>query len=230
MLRPSGLAPIAITSAPAPRSASGATMWAAPCAQSTTMSQPVEPCGQRRQHMGDVAVHLAVGVADPADGRADGAVPGLAEPPLDLVLDLVGQLEAAAGEELDAVVGRRVVRGRQHDAEVGAERCREVGDGRSGQHAEAQHIHSGRRQAGDHSGFEKLPRGSRVPAYDRYWPPTAGRSGERARIAEDVSRRDRKGHGDLRREVATRDPTHPVGAEQTRQFSACCTAEPYGPS
>ncbi len=49
-----------------------------------------------------------------------------------------------------------------------------MGDGGSGQHAEAQHIHSGRRKAGDHSGFEKLSRSSRVPAYDRYWPlPTA---------------------------------------------------------
>ncbi|GGP10568.1 hypothetical protein GCM10012278_50720 [Nonomuraea glycinis] len=66
------------------------------------------------------------------------------------------------------------MRSRQHDAEIGAERGREMGDGGSGQHAEAQHIHSGRREAGDHSGFEKLSRSSRVPAYDRYWPlPTA---------------------------------------------------------
>ncbi|GGO74564.1 hypothetical protein GCM10012289_47510 [Nonomuraea cavernae] len=120
------------------------------------------------------------------------------------------------------------MRGRQHDTEIGAERGREVGDGRGGQHAEAQHIHSGSREAGDHSGLEKLSRGTRVPAYDRY--RTTSGSGERACIAEDVSRRDRKVHGKLRREVASSDPTYPVGAEKTRQLSACCTAEPYGPS
>ncbi|GAA4922946.1 hypothetical protein GCM10023334_027170 [Nonomuraea thailandensis] len=103
-----------------------------------------------------------------------------------------------------------------------------MGDGRGGQHAEAQHIHSGRREAGDHCGLEKLSRGTRVPAYDRY--RTASGSGERACIAEDVRRRHGQIHGELRREVATSDPTYPVGAEKARQFSACCTAEPYGPS
>ena len=57
----------------------------------------------------------------PAPGRAG---PALAEPGLDLVLDRVGQLVPAAGEELDPVVRHRVVAGGQHHAEVGVERRR----------------------------------------------------------------------------------------------------------
>ncbi len=74
-------------------------------------------------------------------GRAGG------DGPLDGGLDRVGQLVPAAGEELDAVVGHRVVAGRQHDAEVGVERCGEVGDRRGGQHPDAQHLGAGAGQA-----------------------------------------------------------------------------------
>ena len=53
-----------------------------------------------------------------------GPLPRLAQVLLDRQLDGVVELVPAAGEELDAVVGHRVVRGRQHHAEVGAERRR----------------------------------------------------------------------------------------------------------
>ena len=45
MLRPSGSAPITITSAPAARSAAGETTLAAPLAQSTTTFSPSSRCG-----------------------------------------------------------------------------------------------------------------------------------------------------------------------------------------
>ena len=51
--------------------------------------------------------------------RRSAASFGLPMARLDAVLDLVGQLHAAAREELDAVVGRGVVRRRDHHAEVG---------------------------------------------------------------------------------------------------------------
>ncbi|GAA1278575.1 hypothetical protein GCM10009677_36110 [Sphaerisporangium rubeum] len=86
----------------------------------------------------------------------------------------------------------------------------------SGEHAEAQHVHTRRREAGDHGGLEELPRGTRVPAHDgdRAATPPDARL-ERTGITEDMSGRDREVHGQLRREVAARDPTDAVGAEQT---------------
>ncbi len=51
-----------------------------------------------------------------SDGSPRGPVPGLAEPLFDCVLNGVVQLVPTAGEEFDAVVRHRIVRGREHDA------------------------------------------------------------------------------------------------------------------
>jgi hypothetical protein len=72
--------------------------------------------GQRGEQVVQVALGRVGGLADPAEaGRGDalgaaGAVraccgAGGGQAGLDLVLDGVGQLDAAAGEELDPVVG-----------------------------------------------------------------------------------------------------------------------------
>ena len=82
--------------------------------------EPVEPVRQRGQQVVDVALAGRGVLPDPADGGAGRALPVLAQPGLDGVLELVGQLVPAAGEELDAVVRHRVVAGRDHRAEVGA--------------------------------------------------------------------------------------------------------------
>ena len=83
---------------------------------------------------------------------------------LDLGFDLVGQLVAVRAEQLDAVVGIEVVRGRDHDAEVGAHRARQHGDRRRRHRAEQQHVHPDRGEAGDHGGFDHVAGEPRILA------------------------------------------------------------------
>ena len=73
--------------------------------------------------MQDVAVLGIRESTDAADVSTRGEELLDAEVGFDAVFDLVGELGAADGEELDAVVGGWVVRRRDHDAEVGAD-CR----------------------------------------------------------------------------------------------------------
>ena len=79
---------------------------------------------------------------DPAPGRS---LPRLAHARGDCVLDAVGELGAAASEELDAVVGHRVVAGGDHHAEVDVERLSQVRDARRRDDAQPEHIDSGAR-------------------------------------------------------------------------------------
>ena len=67
----------------------------------------------------------------------------LAELGLDGVLDVVGELLAAAGEELDAVVRGGVVRGGDHHAEVGVQIRHQVGRGRGRQDAGVVNVDAG---------------------------------------------------------------------------------------
>ena len=67
----------------------------------------------------------------------------------DVVLGLVGKLVAVGPEQLDAVVVERIVRGRDHDADVGPHRARQHGDGRGRHRAEQQHVHADRGEARD---------------------------------------------------------------------------------
>ena len=83
---------------------------------------------------------------------------------LDLLLDLVAQLEAVRAEELDAVVLVGVVRGRDHDAEIGAHGARQHGDRRRRHRAEQQHVHADRSEAGDERGLDHVARQTRILA------------------------------------------------------------------
>ena len=79
--------------------------------------QALKPMGKGAEQMNNVPV---LGVREPldaADLAAGGAPRFLPELRLDGILDLVRQLLAAAGEELDSVVRRGVVGGGEHDAE-----------------------------------------------------------------------------------------------------------------
>lgn len=97
--------------------------------------QTVEPVRQNAHEVGDIRVEALVVVPHAPDPGPGGPVPRRTGPVLlvdrlDPVLQLVGELVPAAGEELDPVVGHGVVAGGEHHAEVGAERAGEVGDGR----------------------------------------------------------------------------------------------------
>ena len=66
---------------------------------------------------------------------------------LDALLDLVGELVAVRPEQLDAVVEIRIVRGRDHHADVGAQRAGEHGDRGRRDRPEQEHVHAGGGQA-----------------------------------------------------------------------------------
>src|SRR3954447_359192 len=107
MLSPFGSPPMTTTSAPASRSAWGAATLAAPCAQSTPTLRPARRVGGVGRGGGaGTSGGAAGGRAGPAaaDAGARRPQPRLAHPALDRVLDLVGELVPALGEELDAVV------------------------------------------------------------------------------------------------------------------------------
>ena len=146
--------------------------------------EPVEAVRERAEQVHDVAV-LGVGEAlDAAHFAADGPERLLAELRLDGVLDVVGQLLAAAGEELDAVVRRRVVRGGDHHAEVGVEVCHQVGGGRGGQHAGVVDVDPGAGQPGFHGGGDEFAAGARVAGHHGAGPrsvPYCGRGQARRR-------------------------------------------------
>ena len=96
----------------------------------------------------DVAPDRVVDALRLADRVGRGARPVVAaadrlHAPLDLGLDLVGQLEAVGGEDLDAVVLVRIVRRADHEARVRAHRPGDERDPGRGQRAHQQHVGAG---------------------------------------------------------------------------------------
>ncbi len=123
---------------------------------------------------------------------------------LDRLLEVVGELPAFAVEELDAVVVVAVVRGADDDAEVAAESLHEVGDARSRQGPDEQHVDTRGDEAGLERGFEHVSREPRVLA-DQH-PAALGRKHARGRARQ--AQRELDGHR------MRPDPTaHPVRAE-----------------
>ena len=112
---------------------------------------------------------------------------------LDLMLDLVGQLVAVRAEQLDAVVVERIVRGRDHDAEVGAHRAGQHGDGRRRHRAEQQHVHADRGEAGDQRGLDHVAGKPRILADDDAMAVLAAAEDEAGRLA-DLERQFRRDH------------------------------------
>ena len=110
------------TSAPASRSAARADLARGAVRAVDDDAQPVEAV--RRSCRAGAATYWSPASGEPR-GRGRRRAPSgrsQASPRRRSigVLDLVGELVPAAGEELDPVVGHRVVRGGEHDAEVGA--------------------------------------------------------------------------------------------------------------
>ena len=118
--------------------------------------QAVEAVRQRREQVHDVAVFGVGEPADAADIGAGGLQLGPGKGGLDALLDLVGELDTAAREDLDAVVGGGVVGCRDHHAEVGVDVGDQVGRSRSRQHARFEHVHAGGGQSCAHRGGEEL--------------------------------------------------------------------------
>jgi hypothetical protein len=183
--------------------------------------QTVEAVRKNTHEMGDVLVEALVVGVHPADAGAGRAVPGsagavLLVDALDPVLQLVGELVPAAGEELDAVVGHGVVARGEHHTEVGAEHPGEVRHRGGGQHADAQDVHTGAGEAGDHRGLQELPGRARIPPDHGYGPVAF----ERARLGEYVRRCHGKPERELGRQIRVGDTAHAVRAEESSHLSS----------
>ena len=124
--------------------------------------------------------HVIAGRGDPA-GLTDGRLHRV-EFPLDRRFDIVGELDATGGEQLDAVVTVRVVRGRHHrphrTGALGGE-----GNGRRGDDAEATHVDALRGEPGRERGLEHR-RGDPRVATDHDGRGVAGRQHARRGTAE----------------------------------------------
>ena len=100
-----------------------------------------------------VGIHHPLGLAQP--GRVDGSH-GLVQFRLDGVFHLIGQLEALGGEELDAVVIKRVVRGTDDDTGAGTHGTGQVGDGRGGHGTQQVDVDAGGGETGLQGRFEHI--------------------------------------------------------------------------
>jgi hypothetical protein len=184
----------------------------------------------RRQQMPQVVLARTVQVTDPTDagpGRAVAVGGSGGHGALDVGLDHVGQLVPAPAEQLDPVVGHRVVAGRDHHPEVGAGAPREMGEGRRRQDARAQHVGTGAAEPSHDRGLEHLPARAGVAADDR-----DGTLGPVA-VGQHTGGGVRDREGQFRREVGvgqTPDAVCPEQATQGTPVSACCTEAPCGPS
>ena len=119
------------------------------------------------------------------------------------------------------------MRGGEHDAEIRVECLGEEGDRGRRQDAEANDVDTGAREAGDDGRLEELPACPRVTADDGLGAVPR----ERAHVTEDVGGRDGQVERKFGGEVAVRETSHAVGAEEPAQgASACCTGAPCGPS
>ena len=173
--------------------------------------EALEGAVQGPDEVGHVLLDRALVAGDGADVGALRALPLLPEAGLDRVLDLVGQLRAAAGEELDPVVGGGVVGGGDHHAEVRARGLHEIGEARRGQHLGVEHVHARGGEAGADRGGEEVPRGTRVAGDDRAGTGAA----EGAERTEHVRRAHGQLHRELRGDVVVGASAHSVGAEES---------------
>ena len=108
---------------------------------------------------------------------------------LDFGLGLVGKLVAVRPEQLDAVVHVGVVGGRDHHAEIGAQRAGQHGDGRRRHRPELEHVHAHRGEARDERGFDHVAGQPRVLADHDAMPVRA--------IGEELA----SGHADAERHL-----------------------------
>ncbi len=185
--------------------------------------EPVEGLGRGRDEVGGVVGDRGVVRRDATDVTTGRALPLLAHPTLDGDLDRVVELVAAAGQELDAVVGHRVVRGREHDAEVDAELVGQVRDTRGRQDAEQEHVDTRRGEAGDDGRLEELSGDARVPTDHG----TGAVPRELSAVGQDMGSGHGQVQGQLRRQGGVRQAPDPVRAEESshgarrQPISAC---------
>ena len=177
--------------------------------------QAVEAVRQRREEVDDVAVFGIRESADAADTGAGRLELRRRECRLDALLDHVGELDTAAGEDLDAVVGRRVVGCRDHHAEVGVDVGDQVRGRRGRQHAGVEDVDAGRRETRRDRGREELARHAGVAGDHGGQALAGGLAGlGGTALAQDDGGRLGQGQCEVGGEGAVGQPSHPVRAEE----------------
>ena len=173
--------------------------------------EPVQSVWQRAQQVGDIPRLTCPVLVDATNFGAERPLPVLADSGFDLVLDGVGELVAALGEELDPVVRHGVMRCGQHDPEGGAHVGGQEGHSRSRQHADVVDIYARGCQAGTHRGRQELAAGPGVSAHDG---PGALALSPR-RVAQHVRGGDREVERQLCGDRIVGQAAHTIGAEET---------------
>ncbi len=172
--------------------------------------QLIQSGGEGLADVAQVPIERVVGVDDPADGRTDRTVAGPGcDQFLDAVLGGVVELVPAGTEDLDPVVGHRVVRRRDHHAELGVISVGQIGHRGSGQHSDPQRVDALAGDACDHRGLQHLAAGPRIAAH--HGDAAAGRRG----VTEPTRGRRAQRQRQLSGQIAVGDTAHPVGAEQS---------------
>ena len=147
---------------------------------------------------------------DLADAVTGGAIPLGVHEGLDLILDRIRELVAAVREELNAVIGHRVMRRGNHDAKVyGVLGGRQMRDRGGGDDADAGHVHAGAGQARREGVIEELARNTRVTSDDCAGLRTVRTSGAAELAGGRLAELQRK----VRSDVNVRQSSHAIGAE-----------------
>src|SRR5690606_12522219 len=146
---------------------------------------------------------------DAAHAVPDGSLPAGAQARLDGVLDGVLELVAAAGEELDAVVGHRVVGGGDDHTEVDVGRRGEVRDAGGGQHAHLDDVEASAGQARGDGAGEEVSGDTGVASDDGAGTAALGGRGEHPRGRGPQLERELGG------DVPVGESAHAVGSEQS---------------
>jgi hypothetical protein len=123
---------------------------------------------------------------------------------LELVLDRVIELEALLVEDFEAVVVRRVVRGRDHDSRGEVTRAGEERQRRGRDDADLVHVGAEARRTGRDRGDEHVPGSPGVLAHDQRAIGTH----------EPVGRRAAERVGQRRLQVDVRDAANSIGTEE----------------
>ena len=179
-----------------------------------------EPVRKRREEMQDIAIFSIRETADATNldtGRSEFL---LAESGFDAVFDLVRQLGAPGGEELDAVVGGRVMRCRDHHSEVGFHiRDQECGR-RSRDDSGVEYIHARACKTRHDRRGDELARDPRIASHNTDRPTSGGATTiSESPFAEHDGCRLGKPDGDFHRDDIVRKAPNAIGAEEARHGS-----------
>ncbi len=163
-----------------------------------------------------VLLNCIRGVPHPTNTRTQRPIPRFAHPSLDLFLDRIGEFVTAAGEELDAVIRHRVVRCRQHHAQISVQPVGEKCNRRSRKYAEHSDVNTGTCQTRYDRCFQELTACSGIPS------DHCGRAMplESADVPQYVRSSDRQIDRKFRGEIAICQATDTIGAEELTQGSA----------